>query len=68
MRYVLRFIFSQNFLPIVPSKTNGTGTTEYPHSEKKNEVEPLSHIIGKKLIKMNQRAKNTRRKHRGKGL
>ena len=37
--------------------TNGTGTTEYPHSEKKNEVEPLSHIIGKKLIKMNQRAK-----------
>ena len=26
MRYVLRFIFSQNFLPIAPSKTNGTGT------------------------------------------
>ena len=38
--------------------TNGTGTTEYPHSKKKkNEVEPLSYTIGQKLLKMNKRAK-----------
>lgn len=27
------------------------------HIQNKNEVEPLSHTIGKKLLKMNQRAK-----------